>query len=99
MSLCSPHWPEIGSVDCKLTQIHLPLSSGIKVVHRHAWLKRDVVILRHFEHLAVCVYVHEGTYGGQKKVMELELQVVVSHHLGVENESGSSVREVSTLNY
>ena len=41
--------------------------------------------------------MHEGTYRGQKKVMEL--QVVVSHHLGVENESGSSVREVSTLKH
>lgn len=58
-----------------------------------------MVILRHFEHLAVCIYVHEGTYRGQKKVMELELQVVVSHHLGVENESGSSMREVSTLKH
>lgn len=44
--------------------------------------------------------MHKGAYRGQKKVMdalELELQVVVSHHLGAENESGSSLREVSAL--
>ena len=43
--------------------------------------------------------MHEGTYRGQKKVMELELGVVVSHHLGVENKSGSSMREVNTLKH
>lgn len=46
--------------------------------------------------------MHKGAYRGRKKVMdalELGLQVVVSHHLGVENESGSSVREVSALNH
>lgn len=52
-------------------------------------------------YLHVCMYTAYRAQESQKKslnFLELELQVIVSHHMGAETESGSSAGTASIFN-